>query len=150
LDLHAKNKAIPHVSNLSTLLEPNYTILTFLMIKTFFYIEFIGILSLIRILVSRGPSRWAAFAALSIALVGVAAKYVPPLAGLIGTDLGRVASWIVNQGVLQAGSGMALPLLVSILFALSWRLAGRRWWVLDALHLIAAICFFGLWYFTQL
>jgi hypothetical protein len=67
LDLHAKNKAIPHVSNFSTLLEPNYTILTFLMIKTFFYIEFIGILSLIRIFVSRGPSRWAAFAALSIA-----------------------------------------------------------------------------------
>ncbi|WP_293449971.1 hypothetical protein [Planktotalea sp.] len=120
------------------------------MIKTFFYIEFIGVLSLIRTFVSRGPSRWAAFTAFSVALAGVAAKYVPPLAGFIGTDVGRIASRIVNQGVFQSGSGMALPVLVSLLFALSWRLAGRRWWGLDALHLIAAICFFGLWYFTLL
>lgn len=138
------------MSNFSTLFEPNYTILTFLMIKTFFYIELVGALALIRCFTASGPSRLAALGALLIALIGVAAKYLPPLAGLTGGEAGRIAARIVNQGVLDAGSGMALPIAVSIVFALSWRAQGRRWWALDALHLIAALTFFGLWMFTRL
>ena len=138
------------MSNFSTLFEPNYTILTFLMIKTFVYIEFIGALALIRVFSAKGPSRIAALGAFTIAFVGIAAKYVPPLAGLSGTDIARLASQIINQGVITAGSGMALPLAVTFLFALSWRMQGRRWWALDALHLIAALGFFGLWAVTQL
>ena len=138
------------MSNFSTLFEPNYTILTFLMIKTFFYIEVIGALALTRCFVARGPSRLFALGSLGIALLGVAAKYVPPLAGLTGSEPARIASLIVNQGVLDAGSGMALPIAVSALFAMSWRAQGRRWWALDALHLCAALCFFGLWVFTKL
>ena len=138
------------MSNFSTLFEPNYTILTFLMIKTFFYIEFIGILAVLRVFTAKGPSRVAALMTLLAALIGIAAKYVPPLAGLTGTEIGRIGAQIVNQGVISAGSGMALPIIVSVLFALSWRMGGRRWWALDAMHLIAAFGFFGLWIFTQL
>ncbi len=138
------------VNSLSTLFEPNYTILTFLMIKTFFYIEVIGALAVVRVVVSSGPSRRAALATFLVALLGIGAKYVPALAGLTGTDVGRIAAQIVNQGMISAGSGMALSVVVSVLFALSWRLEGRRWWGLDALHLICAIGFFGLWIYTQL
>lgn len=138
------------LNNFSTLFEPNYTILTFLMIKTFFYVECIGVLALIRSFSARGSSRLAALAALLVTLVGVAAKYGPALAGLIGTEIGRTADLIVKAGLLQEGSGMVLPLAVSALFGLSALLPGRRWWVLDALHLIAALGFFGLWTYTLL
>jgi len=120
------------------------------MIKTFFYVEVIGALALIRGFSAKSTSRLLALLALFVALIGVAAKYVPPLAGLTGTDIARYAAQIVNQGVLQDGSGMALPLVVSLLFAASWRAAGRRWWMLDAIHLVCACAFFGLWAYTQL
>lgn len=136
------------MDSFSTLFEPNYTILTFLMIKTFFFIEFVGGLALVRLFTAVGPSRIAALAALLTALIGIAAKYVPPLAGLTGSAPARLAAQIVNQGILHQGSGMALPFAVSALFALSWRLQGRRWWGLDALHALAALCFFGLWIYT--
>ncbi|MGB7319048.1 MAG: hypothetical protein WBC85_13870 [Planktotalea sp.] len=138
------------MSNFSTFFEPNYTILTFLMIKTFFYVEVIGALALVRVFVARGPSRRAALVAVMIALIGIGAKYIPPLAGLTGSEAARVASFIVNQGVIEAGSGMALPIAVSAAFALSWHLEGRRWWGLDAAHLIMALAFFGLWIFIKL
>ena len=138
------------MGNFSTLFEPNYTILTFLMFKTFFYVELIGGLALLRVFTAKGPSRIAAYITFIIALIGVAAKYVPPLAGLTGTDIGRVASQIVNQGVLDAGSGMALPIIVSVFFLMSSRMRGRRWWGLDAVHFIIALCFFGLWIYTKL
>lgn len=138
------------VNNLSTLFEPNYTILTFLMIKTFFYIETIGAFALICTLIATGPSRLMSFGTFLLALIGVAAKYIPPLAGLTGEMPGRIAAYIVNQGIITSGSGMALPIAVSILFALSWRLRGHRWWALDALHLICALGFFGLWIYTLL
>ena len=138
------------MSNFNTLFEPNYLILTFLMIKTFFFIEFVGLLALIRCFVASQGSRLAALFSVAFALVGIAAKYIPPLAGPTGGEAARVASWIVNQGVFAQGSGMALPIIVSALFALSWHLKGRRWWGLDLLHLIAALVFFGLWINTQL
>ena len=137
-----------NVSNFSTLFEPNNTILTFLMIKTFFFIEVIGALALLRIFVAKGPSRLAALATVVIAFIGIAAKYVPPIAGISGTEVGRMASLILNQGVFKAGSGMALPVIVSLLFALSYRLQGRKWWRLDHLHLLCALGFFGLWVYT--
>lgn len=120
------------------------------MIKTFFYVEVIGALAVIRLFSAIGASRWLAFATVVIAATGTAAKYVPPLAGLTGTEIGRTAAMIVNQGVITPGSGMALPILTSAVFALSWRAKGQRWWLLDALHLICAISFFGLWIYTQL
>lgn len=133
------------MNNFSTLFEPNYTILTFLMIKTFFYVEAIGVLGLIRAMVATGPSRWAALGAFVLALTGVAAKYVPPVVGLTGSDIGRSAAQVVN-----AGGGMALPLGVSLVLALSALLKGRRWWLLDAAHLLGATLFFGLWGYTLL
>ncbi|MGH1578351.1 hypothetical protein [Planktotalea sp.] len=135
---------------MSTLFEPNYPLYTFLMIKTFFYIEVVGVLALIRVFVASGPSRIAALIATLVALVGVAARFAPSLAGVSGTEAGRLAASIVNQGVFTAGSGMALPIVVSLIFALSWRLRGHRWWALDAVHLLAAIGFFGLWIYTSL
>lgn len=115
------------------------------MIKTFFYIEFVGVLGLLRAIVATRGARWAAFGSFILALVGVAAKYVPPVMGLTGTEIGRSAAQIIN-----AGGGMALPIAVSLVFALSAFLPGRRWWILDALHLLGALIFGGLWAYSIL
>lgn len=120
------------------------------MIKTFFYVEFVGLLALLRVFSASGSSRLAALLAFCVALIGIAAKYVPPLAGLMGTDLARYADHIVNSGVLRDGSGMALPLVVSLLFAVSAFLPGRRWWALDFVFAIAATGFWGLYVYTLL
>lgn len=120
------------------------------MFKTFFYVELIGLLAVIRVFTAKGPSRIAAALTLFIALIGVAAKYVPPLAGLTGSEIASIASKVVNQGVLEAGSGMALPIIVSVFFLMSSRMKGRRWWALDAIHFVIALSFFGLWIYTKL
>mgnify|MGYP000023523374 CR=1 FL=1 len=120
------------------------------MIKTFFYIELVGALALIRVFVARGPSRWAALSALVVAVIGIASKYVPALAEIGDTKVGQFAAALVKQGIVQQGSGLALPIFVSLLFALSWHLKGRRWWGLDVIHGIAALCFLALWTYTQL
>lgn len=133
------------MSNLETLLQPNYTILTFLMIKTFFYTELIGLLGLIRALSASRASAWAGAGAFLIGAIAIAAKYVPRLANLTGTEIARSAAHVVN-----AGEGMALPLAATLILALSAILPGRRWWGIDALHVICAAIFFGLWGYTLL
>lgn len=133
---------------MSTFFEPNQTLLTFFIIKTFFFIELIGCLALIRVFTSSRASRHAALGALLLAAVGIAAKYVPPLAGITAPEILRIASQITNLGIFKSQSGMALPICVSLLFALSWCLEGRRWWGLDALHALAAAGFFSLWIYT--
>lgn len=120
------------------------------MIKTFFFVEVIAVLALIRAIVGKGASRLAALASFALAIVAIAAKYGPPLAGLVGTEIGRIADLITKAGVLNSGSGMAMPIAVSLLFALSAFVTGRRWWALDALHALAALGFFGLWIYTSL
>jgi hypothetical protein len=136
------------VNSIASFFEPSPTLLAFLMIKTFFYVEFIGALALLRSNIAKGPARLAAFTALLIALVGVAAKYLPALEGFSDSEAGRFASAIVHQGVINPSSGMALPFAVSAFMALSFFLRGRRWWALDAIHFIAASAFFGLWIYT--
>lgn len=115
------------------------------MIKTFFYTEIIGALGLLRGMVASGPSRMAALAAAAIGLLALAAKYIPPIAGLTGTDSGNIAAQIVHMA-----DGMALPLAATCALALSAFLKGRRWWVIDALHVGLAAVFFGLWGYTLL
>ncbi|MEP5152702.1 hypothetical protein [Planktotalea sp.] len=136
------------MNSLTSFFEPSPTLLAFLLIKTFFYVEFVGALALIRSNSAKGPSRIAAILALLVALIGVAAKYLPALEGFADTDAGLFASTLVHQGVLNEGSGMALPFAVSTLFGLSCVLKGRRWWVLDVIFAIAACAFFGLWIYT--
>jgi len=130
--------------------EPNYTILTFLMIKTFFYVEAIGVLGFIRFLSARRASR--VFAALTVitALIALAAKYIPPLAGLTGTEPARYADMVLKAGVHSTGDGMVLPAAATVFFAISALAPGRRWWLLDALFVLAALGFFGLWTYTLL
>jgi len=129
-------------------LEPNYTILTFFLFKTFFFVEIVGALAIVRIFTASGPSRRAATGAAVLALLTIAAKYGPPIVGITDPDILRATSRITNQGLFYAGSGMALPICVSVMFGWSWFLDGRRWWMLDALHLLVALSFFSLWIYT--
>jgi hypothetical protein len=110
------------LTNLSTLLEPNYTLLTFLAIKTFAYVEIIGLLGLIRAIGAAGTSRWMGLGAFILAITAVAAKYGPALTGLTGTEIGNTAAHLIN--------------------------AGRKHWLLDAVHALCACAFFGLWIYT--
>lgn len=138
------------MTDFSALFEPNYTILTFLMIKTFFYIEAIGALGVIRALSAAKTSRVFASLTVLVALIAIAAKYVPALAGLTDTDPARYADWITKAGVLGTGDGMAVPLGVTLLFGISALAPGRRWWLLDALFILCALGFFGLYAYTLL
>lgn len=136
------------MNSLTSFFDPSPTLLAFLMIKTFFYIEFVGVLAAIRANVAKGPARFAALTALFVALLGIAAKYLPAMEGMSDSGAGRLASSIVHQGVINEGSGMALPFAVSAFMALSFFLRGRRWWMLDAIHFIAAAAFFVLWMYS--
>lgn len=131
------------MTNLSTLLEPNYTLLTFLAIKTFAYVEIIGLLGLIRAIGAAGTSRWMGLGAFILAITAVAAKYGPALTGLTGTEIGNTATHLIN-----AGSGMALPIAVSLVMLASYLAPGRKHWLLDAVHALCACAFFGLWIYT--
>lgn len=130
--------------------EPNYTILTFLMIKTFFYVEGIGALGLIRAITATGLSRMFAFLTVVISVAAIAAKYVPPLAGLSGSEPAQIADGFLKAGIFMQGDGMVLPVLVTALFALSAFVRGRRWWMLDGVFALAALGFFGLFGYTLL
>lgn len=131
------------MNNFASAFEPNYIVLAFLMAKTFFYIELIAALSLVRAFAAKSAARSAALAAFTVAIAGVMAKYLPAILALTGTDIGAMAANYVN-----AGNGMALPLAASALLFLSAGLPGRRWWGLDALHMLIFAAFVGLWIMT--
>ncbi len=125
--------------------EPDYTLLAFFFIKAFLYTEVIGALGFIRMIVATRSAKWAAFGTFLLGLLALAAKYIPAVTGLTGTNIGNNAAQLI-----AAGDGMALPLAASLTFLLSAVLPGRRWWVLDVVHLIAFLGFCGLWIYAQI
>ncbi|MEM9581067.1 MAG: hypothetical protein AAF891_10305 [Pseudomonadota bacterium] len=120
------------------------------MIKTFFFVEIIGLLGLVRLVTASRLSRLFAGLAVLFVILCIAAKYVPAVAGLTGTEPARYASQLINAGILQTGSGMAVPVIAAILFGASSLAPGRRWWGLDALFVLWCLGFFGLWGYTLL
>jgi hypothetical protein len=128
---------------MNALFEPSPILLAFLLFKTTLYLPAIAVLALLRVLIARDWARIFAALALLVALVGIAARFAPPLLGLSG---GPVAQ--ASYGIANAGGGMVIVLAASVLLALSALVPGRRWIGLDLLHGLLIGALFLLWWLT--
>ncbi|MFU8880930.1 MAG: hypothetical protein ACNA7Q_01075 [Rhodobacterales bacterium] len=126
------------------LFEPNPILLAYLALKTTLYLPVILALALLRVLIATGPARAMAGVAIAVAVLGIAARFVPPMIGLSGGTLAKSAYAVAN-----AGGGMAIVLAASLPLAISAVLPGRRWRVLDALHVLLISALFVMWLLAQ-
>lgn len=129
---------------MSPIFAPSPVLLAFVLFKTTLYLPAVAVLALIRVLTATGASRGLAALALLVALLGIAARFLPPFLGLSGGAPMQAASWIVH-----AGGGMVIALAASVPLALSGMVAGRRWWGIDAMHGLLVAGLFLLWWLTQ-
>ena len=129
---------------MNTLFEPNPVLLAFLALKTSLYLPAVLFLGLLRALIAKGPSRGFAIIAMAVAVLGIAARFGPPLLGLSGGNLSQIAYDIAN-----AGGGMVIALAATVPLALSAILPGRRWPQLDGLHGLLVSALFLLWMLAQ-
>jgi hypothetical protein len=124
--------------------EPNPILLAYLALKTTLYLPVILALALLRTLMATGPARALAGVAIAVAVLGIAARFAPPMIGLSGGTVAKSAYAIAN-----AGGGMAIALAASLPLAISAVLPGRRWPVLDALHGLLVSALFLMWLLAQ-
>lgn len=124
--------------------EPNPILLTYLALKTTVYLPVVLLLALLRALIATGPARAFALVAVVIAVLGMAARFGPPLLGISGGSVAQFAYAVAN-----AGGGMGMALAASVPLTFSAVLAGRRWPVLDALHGLLVSALFVLWLLAQ-
>jgi hypothetical protein len=129
---------------MSNLFEPSPVLLAYLALKTTIYLPVIALLALLRGVLASGPSRLLAAVALLVALVGMAARFAPPLLGLSGGALAQAAFALAN-----AGGGMVIALAATVPLALSGVVAGRRWWGIDAVHGLLLAALVGLWWLAR-
>lgn len=126
------------------LFEPNPILLAYLALKTTLYLPVILALALIRALIATGPARAMAGVAIAVAVLGIAARFAPPMIGLSGGTAAKIAYAVAN-----AGGGMIIALVASLPLAISAALPGRRWPVLDALHGLLISALFVMWLLAQ-
>lgn len=129
---------------MNSLFEPNPILLAFLAMKTTVYLPALLLLAVVRAFVAKGPARVFAIIAIAVAVLGLAARFGPPVLGLSGGTLSQIAYDMVN-----AGGGMAILLVATVPMALSAILPERRWPVLDALHALLVAALFLLWMLAQ-
>jgi hypothetical protein len=129
---------------MNSLFEPNPILLAFLAMKTTVYLPTLLLLAVVRAFVAKGPARVFAIIAIAVAVLGLAARFGPPMLGLSGGTLSQIAYDMVN-----AGGGMAILLAATVPMALSAILPERRWPVLDALHALLVAALFLLWMLAQ-
>ncbi|EAR51591.1 hypothetical protein OG2516_01691 [Oceanicola granulosus HTCC2516] len=123
--------------------QPDPIILAFLPVKQGLFLLALLPLALLRGIVARRAARTAALVALALAVLGLLARYLPELLNVYGGPLVRAAGAWRN---LLGGMGMnllaALPLLASAV------LPGRRWWAIDAVHVLLLAGLLGLWAYS--
>jgi hypothetical protein len=129
---------------MNALFEPSPVLLAFIALKASIYLPVLLLLALLRSVLGRGPSRLWALMAVGIAVLGIAARFAPPLLGFTGGSVAQIAYAIVN-----AGGGMAILLAASAPLILSGVVAGRRWRGIDALHATLIAALIVLWYLAQ-
>ncbi|WP_372891349.1 hypothetical protein [Rhodosalinus sp.] len=122
-------------------LEPDPVLLAFIGFRQTVYLEGLVVLAALRAIVARGACRALAAAALVVALAAVAVK----LAALLpGAPLVGAAGFVRN-----AGGGMAVPLVASVLLLAAGVAPGRRWAWLDWAHLLWLAALLGLWGYAR-
>lgn len=125
---------------MESLLRPPPEVLAFLTLKKFLYLEILLILALMRSFAARDAARWAALGSVLLVLLGLTVQFGPSVTGASGGRLYQASFTVVN-----AVQGIALPIAASIPLALSAILPGRRWWGIDAAHLVLIAALMVLW-----
>ena len=124
--------------------EPNYTVLTYLFVQKFVYLEVLALLAVLRLIVGRGWARLPAGLALVLALAGIA-TVLAPMAGLNSGP-----AYVRAAQTMAMGGGLAALLVPSAVFALGLFSRTRRWVWIDWAHLAGVAAFLGLWLATRL
>ena len=122
--------------------QPDPVVLGFFFVKKFVYLQVLGALALVRVLMARGLAR--AFAAIVCVVAACATLTVfAPALGLAQGPVYRDAARLLAQD-----GGMAALLTTSGLLAASALMPGAmvRW--VDALHGVAFVTLVGLWVYT--
>ncbi|KMK67346.1 hypothetical protein [Puniceibacterium sp. IMCC21224] len=119
--------------------EPNYTVLTFLVVKKFVYLELLVLICMVRGYAATGLSRAIAL------LVGLAAAGFVLITFAPALTLSAEAWYPPLARVLAHGQGMTVLLSLSAAFGLTGWLAGWRLWLLDWIHAAMLIGLLGLW-----
>ncbi|WP_417523865.1 hypothetical protein [Marinovum sp.] len=125
-------------------LQPSPAVMALLSLQTFFYLPLLAMLAAARAGAARGPSRWLGLASLALALLGMAAHFVPPLFNLYTGTLPQVAAMVTKPL-----GGMALPLVASAPLIASAFAAGRAWRWVDVVHVLLLAVLIGLWGYTR-
>lgn len=121
-------------------LQPPPEVIAFLTLKKFIYIELIAILAILRIFTAASLSRAMAVVCLAVCLIGIGANFLPLVPSMNTGPLAVEAQYLT--GLL---TGMFLPMLASLTFAITAVLPGARLQRLDALHGVFLAILLGLW-----
>ena len=122
--------------------EPNYTVLAFLFIKKFVFLEIIAVLALLRLGLGPGSARITGLVALILALAGIATIFGPALGWTTGPVYAAAARGMNH------GSGMtALQIPAIVLIAGALHRTRRGVWI-EALAALFTVGLFGLWIAT--
>ena len=124
---------------MSGFLQPDPVLLAFALVKEWIYLVLLLPFALLRAPLCRGPARRAALLGLGLTCVFVAAVFLPSILGLSSGPLFRLGGFV---------GGMAVPLVCSAPLLAAAVLPGRRFWGLDALHLIGVAGLIGLWVYS--
>lgn len=128
-----------------TLPEINPALYVFIFTQTFLFVPFVAVLAVIRSATSRSLSRGFGVLAMGLALTVMALQFGPAFLGLYDGAFPVLAGQAT-----RALDGMALPLAPSTALLASAFAPGRRYWGLDALHLVALAGFVGLYAYVNM
>ena len=127
---------------MSSFFEPDPVVLAFFFVKKFVWLEVLALLAALRVIMARGPARIAGVMALALCLAGIATVFAPAL-GASGPIYARAAQ------SMALGGGMVALLAPSVPLAASAVMRGRRWWGLDALHVVLLAGLLGVWWWIS-
>lgn len=124
-------------------LRPDPILVAFLPVKQGLYLVLLLPLVLLRCVAARGPARAFALLALALCAGGLAARFLPEFLGVYqGAGIRLASVWRNLLG------GMGMNLAASAALLASGVLPGRRWWGIDAVHLLLLAALLGLWVYT--
>jgi hypothetical protein len=128
-----------------TLPEINPALYVYIFVQTFLFVPVVATLAVVRLASARGRARQLAGLAALVALVALGLQFGPAFLGLYEGWLPVFAGQAT-----RALDGLALPLAPSLLLLASARAPGRRFWGIDAVHLVALAGFLGLYGYVNI
>ncbi|ROT98595.1 hypothetical protein [Histidinibacterium lentulum] len=128
---------------MSSFLQPDPIILVFIAAKQGVYLLLLLPLTLVRSVVASRAARAAGLVALTLCVLGLAARYLPEVLGVYQGPAFRAAGAWRNFG-----GGLGMNLAASAALIASAVLPGRRWWGIDVLHGLLLAGLLGLWVYS--